>query len=82
MPVYALSDHYPVCLTRKISNDFERGPIHKLISYRDTKSFNEATFISELENQPWTVIDIFDNASDALDYFSDIFISVISKHAP
>ena len=82
VPVYALSDHYPVCLTRKLSNDFESGPIHKLISYRDTKSFNEATFISELENQPWTVIDIFDNASDALDYFSDIFISVISKHAP
>lgn len=29
--VYALSDHYPVCLTRKISNDFDRGPVHKLI---------------------------------------------------
>ena len=62
VPVYALSDHYPVCLTRKISNDFESGPIHKLILYRDTKSFNEATFISELENQPWTVIDIHCNA--------------------
>ena len=68
MPVYALSDHYPVCLTRKISNDFERGPIHKLISYRDIKSFNEATFISELENQPRTVNDIFDNASDAFTF--------------
>ena len=46
------------------------------------KSFNEATFILELVNQPWTVIEIFDNASDALDYFSEIFTSVISKHAP
>ena len=82
VPIYAISDHYPVCLTRKITKDFDKGPVHKFISYRDTKSFSESAFLSDLVNQPWLVIDIFDNANDALDYFSDIFNSVLSKHAP
>ena len=82
VPVYAISDHFPVCLTRKITKDFDKGPVHKFISYRDTKSFDESAFVSDLENQPWSVIDIFDNANDALDYFSTLFNSVLSKHAP
>ena len=82
VPIYAISDHFPVCLTRKITQDFDKGPLHKFIHYRDTKSFNETAFVSELENQPWSVIDIFDNASDALGFFSDIFNTVLSKHAP
>ena len=82
VPIYAISDHFPVCLTRKITQDFDKGPLHKFIHYRDTKSFSETAFVSELENQPWSVIDIFDNASDALGFFSDIFNTVLSKHAP
>ena len=56
--------------------------MHKFINYRDTKSFNESDFISELEQQPWSVINIFDSASDALDYFVSTFNSVLNKHAP
>ena len=52
------------------------------IHYRDTKSFNEADFINELEEQPWTVLDIFDTASDALDYFISTFNLVLNKHVP
>ena len=82
VPHYSISDHYPVCVTRKISNTFEKGPVHKFITYRNTKSFNETEFIRELEEQPWTVINIFDTASDALDYFITTFNSVLDKHAP
>ena len=82
MPHYSISDHYPVCVTRKISNTFDRGPVHKFISYREAKSFNENAFITELEEQPWTVMNIFDTASDALDYFISTFNSVLNKHAP
>ena len=82
VPCYSISDHYPICVTRKISNTFDRGPVHKFINYRDTKSFNESDFISELEQQPWSVINIFDSASDALDYFVSTFNSVLNKHAP
>ena len=54
----SINDHYPVCVTRKHSNSFERGPVHKFISYRETKSFNETDFINEPEEQPWTVLNI------------------------
>ena len=82
VPKYSISDHYPVCITRKISKSFECGPVHKFISYRDTSSFNETDFIRDLEEQPWSVIDIFDTASDALDYFTTTFNSVLDKHVP
>ena len=81
-PHYSIRDHYPVCVTRKVSNSFNRGPVHKLISYRDTKHFNQSEFIQELENQPWSVINIYDNVSDALDYFINLFTTVLNKHAP
>ena len=82
VPEFSISDHFPVCLTRKITKDFDKGPVHRLISYRDKKSFNESAFVSDLKNQPWSVIDIFDNTNDALDYFLDIFNTVLSNHAP
>ena len=53
VPVLGVSDHYPVCITRKLAKSFDKGPVHKYISYRDTKRFNETDFLSDLENQPW-----------------------------
>ena len=82
VPHYSISDHYPVCVTRKLSSSFDRGPVHKFINYRETKSFNETDFINELEEQPWTVLNIFDTANDALDYFITTFNSISNKHAP
>ena len=82
VPVLGVSDHYPVCITRKLSKAFDTGPVHKFINYRDTKTFDEEQFLNDLNNQPWSVIDIFDDANDALDYFSDVFNSVLSTHAP
>ena len=82
VPHYSISDHYPVCVTRKFSNSFDRGLVHKFINYRETKSFNETDFTNELEEQPWTVLNIFDTANDALDYFITTFNSVLNKHAP
>ena len=82
VPVLGVSDHYPVCITRKLSKTFDTGPVHKIINYRNTKTFDEEQFLNDLNNQPWSVIDIFDDANDALDYFFDIFNSVLSTHAP
>ena len=82
VPVLGLSDHYPVCITRKLSKSFKNGPVHKFISYRNIKMFDETQFLHALANQPWSVLNIFDDANDALDYFSYIFNSVLSTHAP
>ena len=82
VPVLSVSDHYPVCITRKLAKSFDKRPVHKYIRYRDTKRFNETDFLNDLENQTWSVIDIFEDASDALNFFSSIFSSVLSNHAP
>ena len=58
-----------MCITRKLSKAFDAGPVHKFINYRNTKTFDDEQFLNDLANHPWSVIDIFDDASDALDYF-------------
>ena len=77
----SISDHLPVCFTRKFSSD-GKCPVHKTIQYRNTKDFNDTTFLDDLSNQPWNTIDIFDNPNDSLNFFSDIFLSVLNTHAP
>ena len=56
--------------------------MHKFITYRDTKTFNADLFLHDLENQPWSVIDIFEDAIDALDFLTEAFNNVLSNHAP
>ncbi|MCU7801396.1 MAG: hypothetical protein KZQ70_15025, partial [gamma proteobacterium symbiont of Lucinoma myriamae] len=82
VPYFSISDHYPVCITRKMNNSFETGPVHKSITYRDTKHFDETLFSQELENMPWFMIEEAENANDALDLFVTFFHSVLNNHAP
>ena len=82
VPCYSISDHYPVCITRKIASNYVKGPVHKSISYRSMKTFNENEFLDDLSNQPWFLIDIYDNPDDATELFLELFQSVLNKHAP
>ena len=82
VPVYAISDHYPVCITRRVCKSFDSDPVHKFITHRDSKIFNFNLFLTDLENQPWSVIDIFEDATYAFDSFTEFFNSVVSNHAP
>ena len=52
----ALSDHYPVCITRTLSKSFENGPVHKFISYWNIKTFDLTRFLNALASQPWSVL--------------------------
>ena len=58
----SLSDHFPVCFTRKINH---KVPKHKHITtiYRCFKKFNETSFISELT----TDLDTFDTDNLSID---------------
>ena len=67
MRCYAISDHYPVCLTRKISNKNRSEPKHKTINYRRMRHFETSAFLTDLEAQPWLLLVIFDDLNDALD---------------
>jgi exonuclease III len=83
VPFYAISDHYPVCLTRKISSNYNKGPVHKTITYRSMKNFDETNFLTDLSNQPWSLLELYDDSpDDSIDMFLDLFNSVLNKHAP
>ena len=46
--VLGVSDHYPVCITRKLTKTVDTGPVHKIINYRNTKTFDEEQFLNDL----------------------------------
>ena len=82
VPVYAISDHYPVCLTRKMSSNSPSGSQHKTITYRYMRHFDNIEFLEDLESQPWSMLDNCENPNNALDFFLQIFETVLNKHAP
>ena len=82
VPYYALSEHYPVCVTRKLTQGKSSDLGHKSIYYRHMKNFSQDTFINELESQPWSLIDIYDNPDDAMDFFVFLFNTVLNENAP
>ena len=82
VPHYTISDHYPVCVTRKLNNICESGPVHNSISYRDTRHLNEEQFLLDMENLPWFMIFKQEDPNVALDLFETLFQSVMNSHAP
>ena len=81
VPCYAISDHFPVCLTRKIAKSNKTGD-HKTITYRSMKHFEENQFLADLGAQPWSVLDMYDDPNDAFDFFNQTFESTFDLHAP
>ena len=77
----SLSDHFPVCFTRKINSKL---PKHKHIttSYRCFKHFNESYFISELTNDLSTFV--ADKASIGEDFtsWSSLVLKHLNNYAP
>ena len=82
VPFYSISDHYPVCLTRKISNNSIADNQHKSITFRNMRHFDRFRFLEDLNSQSWQILDTFEDPNDALDFFLQIFDSVLDKHAP
>ena len=82
VPSYSISDHYPVCLTRKLSNKKESDNQHKTISFRNMKHFDSSKCLEDLNAQPWQLLNMFENPNDALDFFMQLFETLLDKHAP
>ena len=82
VPHYSISDHFPVCITRKLNNICESGPVHNSISYRDIRHLDEQQFLIDMENLPWFMIFVADDPNVALDLFETLFQSVMNSHAP
>ncbi|XP_053398328.1 uncharacterized protein LOC128556711 [Mercenaria mercenaria] len=82
VPAISISDHFPVCFTRKVSSTVPKGPLHHMIQYRNMKHFDESVFLESLEQQPWSILDIYEDPNDALDTFNSLFNDVLNRHAP
>lgn len=81
VPVYAVSDHYPICVTRKYSQSRENLSDNE-ISYRNTKHFDENSFMSDMFNAPWQNVNKCKTADEALATWSTIYQTILDKNMP
>ena len=75
VPSYAIIDHFPVCITRKINHKIDKTE-HMTTSYNIFKHFNEILFLSDLESD---LASFTLSNSNVDDDFTSLF-SIIQKH--
>ena len=80
VPVYAASDHYPVCITRKFVKSKQNSG--KQICYRNMKNFDEDAFMSDMFNAAWQEVNACKCPDDALTLWSSKFQDIVDKHMP
>ena len=80
VPNISLSDHYPVCATRR-TNNFENKRKHIEIKYRDTKTFDGNEFLTDLCRQNFECVQLSDGPNEALNFFYDIYFAALNKHS-
>ena len=52
------------------------------MNYRSPKNFDQKKFKEDLTQASWSVIESFDNPSDALDTWYNIYNSIVDLHVP
>jgi hypothetical protein len=67
VPIIAISDHYPVCLTCKINQKDYPSLNHKTIKYRCVKKIYKNLFLSNLQNVDFSQIEMISNVQAATD---------------
>ena len=58
VPVYGLSDHYPVLFVHKFRGKNIPKSHHETISYRKLKNVDRSSFLDDLNSAPWTLLEI------------------------
>ena len=83
VPKIGISDHFPVCLVRKLKKGLLKPTTHLTIKYCCYKNFDETKFLDDLEQVPWHQIKAADSDPDsALANFESLFHDVLNEHAP
>ena len=82
IPCYAISDHYPIYLTRKLAQCKTSEQGHQTITYRVMRSFDQKQLLQNLEYEPCVLLDTYDDPSNAMDFFNKCFENVLNRHAP
>ena len=81
MSHYSISDHFPVCFSRKINNKISESD-HITTSYRSFKTFNEDAFINDLSGDlnRFTVGPQSDINDDLMIWYSIFLNTWITTH--
>ena len=82
VPVYGLTNHYPVCFVHKAGRGKQRKNRHESITYRNFKHFCQEAFLNDLNTAPWSLLDVFDDVNEKLDTWNSLFMSIVDQHAP
>ena len=77
----ALSDHFPVCFTRKINSKISKLN-HITTSYRCFKNFNEEAFISDLASDLNDFSACHSDINDDISNWYGILVKHLDRHAP
>ena len=74
----SISDHHLVYITLNFKKIFAK-PVY--ISYRSYKHYDADSFVQDISDVPWAVIDGLDDIQDRLNAFHMLFNSILDKHA-
>ena len=74
-----ISDHSLVFMTRKVHHD---RFCPRTIEMRQFKHFQKNKFLNDLEQMPWSNIDLCSDPNDMWHEWKQMFVSCMDKHAP
>ena len=67
VPIDGLSDHYPICFVQKARVPESPKSHNDTVKYQSFKNLDKDRSIYDLNNAPWSLLDIFENVDDKLD---------------
>ena len=75
----AISDHSLVSLTLKLKTP---RPRISFVTTRSYKNYDHDSFIEDLANVPFHIVNLFDDPDDQVHAFNCLFQNVLNNHAP
>lgn len=76
VPIDGLSDHYPICFVHKARVPKSPKSHNDTVKYQIFKNLDKDRSIYDLNNAPWSLLDIFENIDDKLDTWE------LTQHTP
>ena len=80
VPVIALSDHYPICVTRAC-NQIPKKKKHIEIKYRDFKNFDNYAFLRDLIDANPNVLTMLQDPNEILKQLYEVIFGNLNSHA-
>ena len=54
----------------------------RTIEYRSYRNYSQSSFVNDLKNVDWNIIDIQENVNDAVELWEKLFTDIADRHAP